>query len=492
MGTGKLWLAASFLTVSGFQISAQTIPTSASEELKTTANNISVFFPEPQAKKAESAKAAAAHSKARADWFRAVRLYHDDVFNPRPQRRIDVEGSPVVMLQGFHWYADNYWYHPPNGWWGVLAQSALEVGESGFGLIWFPPVSDGSYYPKEWYNLNSQWGGKDMLVQAINAMHSAGVKVVADIVLNHRNGTTNWLDFKNPDWTSNVIVRDDEVWNQPAYAQMPRSPNYDEGQGELGCRDLDHKGLRLQQDIKIFMRWLRNTIGFDGWRYDMVKGYPPLHIQDYNNASSPVFSVGEYYDANPQLIADWIDGTDDSPGKVNASSAFDFATRFSLIAAIEGDRYELLNDNHRPSGLMSWWSSKTVTFVENHDTSPRDPNFLPNAPKQYREQRMLGYAYILTHPGIPCVFWPHFFDWGTQYKTQIKTLISIRKNAGITSTSAIQILSATNGLYAAVITGKTQWVVLKMGSDMNWQPGPGWTLATSGEKYAVWTQNRIK
>ena len=21
--------------------------------------------------------------------------------------------------------------------------------------------------------------------------------------------------------------------------------------------------------------------------------------------------------------------------------------------------------------------------------------------------RMVGYAYILTHPGIPCLFWPH-------------------------------------------------------------------------------------
>jgi alpha-amylase len=269
---------------------------------------------------------------------------------------------------------------------------------------------------------------------------------------------------------------------------MPRSPNPDEGQGEFGCRDLDHRDLRVQQDTKIFMRWLRNTVGVDGWRYDMVKGFAPYHIKDYNEASSASFSVGEYYDGNRQLIADWIDGTDSSSGKANASSAFDFTTRFSLIAAVEGDRYELLNDNGKPSGLIGWWPAKAVTFVENHDTSPRDPNFIQNASKAYRDQRIMGYAYILTHPGIPCVFWPHFFDWGPA-KGQIQALVAVRKRAGILSTSQVQILEASNGLYAAVITGESQRVAMKLGSNMSWQPGAGWTLVTSGERYAVWTRN---
>jgi hypothetical protein len=27
------------------------------------------------------------------------------------------------------------------------------------------------------------------------------------------------------------------------------------------------------------------------------------------------------------------------------------------------------------------------------------------------EHVMLGYAYILTHPGVPCILWEHYFDW---------------------------------------------------------------------------------
>lgn len=482
-------LAAAFLAACVSPAAALTKNTRASEELKAGTKNSAVSLPEPAAPSSGSAGASAAPDKARADWADAVRRYSDNVFRPEPQSRLDAGGSPAVMLQGFHWYADNYWHHPPDGWWGELARSAREVGQSGFDLIWFPPVSSGSYYPREWYDLDSQWGKKEALVRAVAAMHAAGVKVVADIVLNHRGGSANWLDFKNPDWPSTVIVKDDEVWAQPPYADMPRSQNYDEGQGEHGCRDLDHRDALVRQDAKIFMRWLRNVIGFDGWRYDMVKGFAPSRVRDYNDASAPLFSVGEYYDGNRQLITDWIDGTDSSSGKLNASSAFDFTTRFSLIAAIEGDRYDLLNDNGRPSGLIGWWPSKAVTFVENHDTSPRDPDFIRNAPKEYRDQRMMGYAYILTHPGIPCVFWPHLFDWGPGRKAQIQTLLAARRNAGITSTSPVRIISAANGLYAAIVTGNAQRIALKMGSSWDWQPGAGWTLAASGEKYAVWTQS---
>ena len=236
------------------------------------------------------------------------------------------------------------------------------------------------------------------------------------------------------------------------------------------------------------MRWLKNTVGFDGWRYDMVKGYPAKYVQLYNEASSPVFSVGEFYDTNRQDLANWVDGTDTTAGKINASTAFDFTTRYNLVSAVESERYELLNDNGRPSGLIGWWPAKSITYVESHDTSPRDPTFLQTASAEYRTQRLMGYAYILTHPGIPCVFWPHFFDWGSEYRGKLQALINIRKAAGVNSTSRMGILAATNELYAAVVDGDKQRVILKLGKNWGWNPGAGWTLAASGERYAVWTQ----
>ena len=37
-----------------------------------------------------------------------------------------------------------------------------------------------------------------------------------------------------------------------------------------------------------------------------------------------------------------------------------------------------------------------------------------------------GYAYILTHPGVPTVFYDHFYDWGNSIREQIVKLVSNR------------------------------------------------------------------
>ncbi|OGR40459.1 MAG: hypothetical protein A2X29_09920 [Elusimicrobia bacterium GWA2_64_40] len=450
----------------------------AADLLREQAGPRDFSFAEPAPSRLENSPL----SVPRSYWLDAKKRYADGVFTPPKQQRLDTDNSKLILLQGFHWYADDYWYHPPKGWWGVLADKAPEVGRAGFDLVWFPPVSNGSYYPNQWYNLDSQWGKKEELFRAVKAMHGAGVKVVADIILNHRNGTKDWADFINPDWPTTAIVRNDE------WQGSPKSMYDDEGQGDFGCRDLDHRAPAVQNDAKVFLRWLRNTVGFDGWRYDMVKGYPPYYVGQYNEASSPLFSVGEFYDSNRQLLASWVDGTDNGPGKKNASTIFDFTTRYNLVSAVESERYEILNEGGRPSGMIGWWPAKSVTFIENHDTSPRDVNFLPNASQEYRTQRLMGYAYLLTHPGIPSVFWPHFFDWGSDYRARIQALINIRKAAGITSTSRMMVLQAANELYAAVIDGENKRVVLKLGRNWGWNPGDGWKLETTGERYAVWTQ----
>ena len=87
------------------------------------------------------------------------------------------------------------------------------------------------------------------------------------------------------------------------------------------------------------------------------------------------------------------------------------------------------------------------------------------------------------------MFWPHFFDWGQGYRNAVTKLISVRKSAGITSTSPMQILAASNSLYAATIAGKNKQLVVKLGRNYDWNPGDGWTLETSGERYAVWSRS---
>ncbi|HSP80311.1 MAG TPA: alpha-amylase C-terminal beta-sheet domain-containing protein, partial [Myxococcaceae bacterium] len=66
-----------------------------------------------------------------------------------------------------------------------------------------------------------------------------------------------------------------------------------------------------------------------------------------------------------------------------------------------------------------------------------------------------------------------------------RALINVRKSQGLTSTSTVSIQVADSSKYAAIIDGK---VAVKLGPG-SWSPGSGWTLATSGNGYAVWTKS---
>jgi len=52
------------------------------------------------------------------------------------------------------------------------------------------------------------------------------------------------------------------------------------------------------------------------------------------------------------------------------------------------------------------------------------------------EKEMQGYAYTLTHPGTPSVFFDHIFS---HYKNEIAALLSIRKRNGINCRSTVSI-----------------------------------------------------
>lgn len=61
----------------------------------------------------------------------------------------------------------------------------------------------------------------------------------------------------------------------------------------------------------------------------------------------------------------------------------------------------------------------------------------------------LGYAYILTHPGVPCIAWEHM--WDTRLTFIIKHLMRLRKRQDIHAGSKLEILCADRTMYVARI-----------------------------------------
>ncbi|KAG0557919.1 hypothetical protein KC19_11G166400 [Ceratodon purpureus] len=303
-----------------------------------------------------------------------------------------------IVFQGFNWES---WRRQ---WWLEMSAKAADLSKCGITTIWLPPpthsVAPQGYMPGDLYDLNSAYGGSEELKQCIDEMHKHKILVLGDVVLNHRcaqkqgpNGVWNRFGGKLA-WGPEAIVRDD--------------PNF-QGQGNPKCGDffhaapnIDHSQDFVRKDIIEWMKWLRTDFGFDGWRLDFVRGFWGGYVKEYIEATKPAFAIGEYWDSlayeggqvsynqdsHRQRIVNWINAAG------GTSSAFDVTTKGILHSALHGEFWRLIDPQGKPPGVMGWWPSRAVTFLENHDTGSTQGHWpFP------RDKLMMGYAYILTHPG---------------------------------------------------------------------------------------------
>ena len=56
--------------------------------------------------------------------------------------------------------------------------------------------------------------------------------------------------------------------------------------------NIDHTNATVQKDLSEWLRFLRNDVGYDGWRFDFAKGYGGQFVRRYIEESDPLFSVG--------------------------------------------------------------------------------------------------------------------------------------------------------------------------------------------------------
>lgn len=416
---------------------------------------------------------------------------------PEPEPSLNSQGWASdysgVMLQGFSWDSYN------ESQWKVLEKQADEL-KGYIDLVWLPQSGKCmeatqvmGYMPYYYFNQNSSFGSEAELRSLITKFKAAGIGAIADVVINHRN-TDGWFTFPAETYKgvtyqmqSTDICKNDDggtTATQAATNGVSLSQNNDEGTDFGGCRDIDHKSENVQKVIKAYLKYLKDDLGYTGFRYDMVKGFDGNHVADYNDATGVEYSVGEYWDGNDK-IESWINRTN------KKSAAFDFQFRYNVRDAVNGaangkvttsSDWSKLNSN---DNLMhdANYRRYAVTFVENHDTQKRSESE-QNDP--LRKDTIAANAYMLAMPGTPCIFQPH---WNA-YKSEIKEMIAARKYAGITNMSNYANKQSKKTLYVNEVTGTKHKLLVAVGNDAAGYAGEtGYTKILSGYHYAYFLSN---
>jgi alpha-amylase len=407
------------------------------------------------------------------------------------------------MLQAFYWdsydatksttkYGRTKWIDHING---TNGSNAVEMGQW-FDMIWLPQLSKSTggmgYLPTDYGNLDGDLGTKRKLEELVGIFHQNGARVIADIVINHAVAGQGWCNYNQtynfgeygsfkPDGSyicnTDEMNYDSKAGSCKGYATGGADDGYGDEANYPDGRDWDHTNSNVQAMFKAYLKWLHNVIKIDGVRYDYCKGYHNSHINDYNRAAEAYFSVMEYWDGNVNTLQSRL-----ADAGWNTTT-FDFATKYTAFNdGIAAENYYKLQGAGLPGAGKSRYA---VTFVDSHDSFQRDNNELcgeGNSMLLCRDKVLLCNAYMLSMPGVPCVFWPH---WVT-FKEEIKKMINARYKTGVHSESSVND-EAGNGYYKATIYGKNGEIRLLLGPNSGYNTTPqGYTLAVKGTNYGVY------
>ena len=398
---------------------------------------------------------------------------------------------PDVMLQGFYWDSNQDNKGHGNTRWTTLQAQATEIAAY-FDLVWLPPSAKSSggvgYLPKQYNNQNSDWGKRSDLETLIKTLHDGGTKVIADIVINHIDGKDGWCSFYTQNFgelgsyviDGSYICKNDEMNTDPQAGDCNGQATgpYDDGYGSeanYGAgRDLAHDSEKVREMCRAYTKWMVDEMKYDGFRYDYCKGFHNSHIGDYNANAGAYFSVMEYWDGNANVLWNRIQDAGCN------TLTFDFGVKYdALNRGIAAGNYS----GCKAPGLLGLGKGKyAVTFVDSHDSYQRDDNeFCGYGNSMKNKDKVLqANAFILSMPGVPCVFYPHW----KEFKSQIGVMILARKAVGVHSESAVSDEGDNSG-YRATITGTNGTLILELGNKVS-SSQTGYIKAASGNGYAMW------
>ena len=203
-----------------------------------------------------------------------------------------------VMMQAF------YWDVPAGGnWWNTVSSKVADWSNAGIDAIWLPPASKAhngalsmGYDPFDYFDFGeynqmgsteTRFGSRTELISLVNAAHQNQLSVIADIVINHNSGGDSEA---NPYTGGNTYTDYNPMSGMFYRSASDFHPNniLNNDTGVFGgFPDLSHSQPYVQdwlwKNSNSVAKYYRDVIGFDGWRFDYVKGFEPWVVKDWKN-----------------------------------------------------------------------------------------------------------------------------------------------------------------------------------------------------------------
>ena len=368
-------------------------------------------------------------------------------------------GQNNTMMQYFEWYLPS-----DSTLWNKLTKDAKHLENLGITHLWLPPAYKGAggkydvgYGVYDLYDLGefdqkgavqTKYGTKDEYLNTIKVLHENNLKVIADIVFNHKMGADetedvlaviddsndrnvsisenaipikvwtkyvfpgrnncysdfkwNWTHFHGIDWDENtgksaIYKFYGKHWDEDVDKE---NGNFDYLMGA----DVDLNNFDVIKELKTWGKWYTSLTNVDGFRLDAVKHirseFFPDWLKDLREYSEKkLYAVGEYWSTSIDIINNYMEKTE------GCMSVFDVPLHYNFYrASISNGEYNM--SQIFDGTVVGTNPEKAVTFVDNHDTQ------IGQALESWISDwfKPLAYALILLRrEGFPCVFYGDYY-----------------------------------------------------------------------------------
>ena len=286
-------------------------------------------------------------------------------FNPRD-----------TSVQMFHWK-----------WKDISKECTNWLGPQGYGAVQISPPSSAQnganwydiYQPVDYTNFNSKMGTAAEFQTMITTCHNAGVRIYADVVVNHlaagsgtsTNGATwnaatlTYPRFSANDFHSNCTIQDAD-YGTPGNRFSVTNCRL------VGLPDLNTGSSYVQTEIKNYLTTMIN-MGVDGFRFDAAKHIAQNDLQAIFNGITHTTKAGETLWVTQEIITD---GNVDRNSYLSIGTINEFKFAYAMKAVFRNENGNSISQIRNIMGTPGNWggtwgfvnSSNATAFINNWDT----------------------------------------------------------------------------------------------------------------------------